>query len=360
MTSTNISFLNPVELNEAAAMVEAYGERITLVLKGEPGIGKSSVLKALKEKHGDKYDYIYVDCPVLDMSDIGMRIPNHDTRTLEFYASSLFKLDSSKPKMIMLDEFMKSPKLLQIIFTRMMLERTVGDLPLPGGSIVFATSNNSSDGVGDAMLAHAGNRVMMVNVRKPNANRWLVWASDNNISPEIRACVAMNPRLLASYLDGGQDDNPYIFNPSRKELSFVTNRSLAGSDIVVKQRDKMGDGVTQAALAGVIGAPAAQLLAAFMSLAKELVSVKAVIADPENVAIPEKPAALFMMMFNAIDTIETQDDLSAFMQFVNRIKSSEIQSVFFTMLLQSKRTVRLAKNNKQVMEWAKGNYELLI
>ena len=360
MTSANISFLNPVELEDAAKMVDAYGEKITLVLKGEPGIGKSSVLKMLKERHGDKYDYIYVDCPVLDMSDVGMRIPNHQTQTLEFYASSLFKLNSDKPKMIMLDEFMKAPKLLQIIFTRLMLERTVGDIALPGGSIVFATSNNSSDGVGDAMLAHAGNRVMMVNVRKSNDKRWLPWATDYGVSAEVRACVAMNPRLLASYLDGGQDDNPNIFHPSRKELSFVTPRSLVAADVVVKQRDKMGDSLTEAALAGVIGAPAAQLMAAFLSLAKELVSVKDVIKDPESVAIPEKPAALFMMMFNAIDTVETQDDLSAFMQFVNRIKSSEIQSVFFTMLLQSKRTVRLAKNNKQVMEWAKDNYELLI
>jgi hypothetical protein len=30
--------------------------------------------------------------------------------------------------------------------TRLMLERSVGDKPLPSGSIVFSTSNNTSDG----------------------------------------------------------------------------------------------------------------------------------------------------------------------------------------------------------------------
>ena len=69
---------------------------------------------------------------------------------------TIFKLDSKKPKVILLDEFMKAPKLLQVIFTRLMLERTVGDTPLPEGSMVFATSNNQSDGLGDGMLAHAG------------------------------------------------------------------------------------------------------------------------------------------------------------------------------------------------------------
>ena len=37
-----------------------------------------------------------------------------------------------------------------------------------------------------------------------------------------------------------------------------------------------------------------------------------------------------------------------------------VGAVFFTMLLQSKRTARIAKNNQQVMEWAKTNFELMI
>jgi hypothetical protein len=76
--------------------------------------------------------------------------------------------------------------------------------------------------------------------------------------------------------------------------------------------------------------------------------------------MPEKPAALFMMMFNAIDTIETQDELASFMKFLNRIKSSEVQSVFFTMAMQSKRVGKLAVRNEQIKDWAKNNYELLI
>jgi hypothetical protein len=48
------------------------------------------------------------------------------------------------------------------------------------------------------------------------------------------------------------------------------------------------------------------------------------------------------------------------MRYINRVKSAELQSVFFTMLLQNKRTVRLAKNNSEVMGWAKDNYELLV
>jgi hypothetical protein len=95
-------------------------------------------------------------------------------------------------------------------------------------------------------------------------------------------------------------------------------------------------------------------------LAKELVSIKDVISNPDIVRMPEKPAALFMMMFNAVDTIQTQDELAAFMKFVNRIQSSEVQSVFFTMAMQNKRMAKIAVMNQQIREWARTNYELMV
>ena len=119
-----------VSINELRTLIPAIGKELTVVVQSEPGCGKTSLLKMMEEDLGDAYDYIYVDCPVKDMSDIAMTIPNHDTKTLESYVGSLFKMDSPKPKVILLDEFMKSPKLLQVIFTRLMLERTVGDTPL--------------------------------------------------------------------------------------------------------------------------------------------------------------------------------------------------------------------------------------
>lgn len=360
MANKTINFNTPVELNDIPNLITAVGQHRTIMLRGEPGIGKSTVLKNLEKMHGDRYDYVYVDCPVMDVSDVVMRIPDHTTKTLQSYVSELFCLGSAKPKMIMLDEVSKANKLLQVIFTRLMLERTVGDTELPAGSIVFATGNNVSDGVNDTMSAHVLNRLCVINVRKPDAARWNVWATDIGISRIVRAWVAMNPSCLASYLDGGQEENPYIFNPTRPITSFVTPRSLVGADGVVHRREKLGSYVTQAALAGMCGAAFADSIAAFMSMEKELRSVRDIIANPDTVDIPEKPAALFLTMFNAVDTIETQDDLSAFMQYVKRIRSEEVQECFFTMAFQSKRTARIAKNNNDLREWGMNHLELLV
>lgn len=355
---SKINFNATVTINELRKTIPLIGAELTPIILSEPGCGKTSLLSMIREDLGEGYDYIYVDCPVKDMSDIGMTIPNHATQSLEYYVSSLFMLDSPKPKVILLDEFMKSPKLLQVIFTRLMLERMVGDKALPKGSIVFGTSNNSSDGVGDTMLAHAGNRVCIMEMNKPIPNEWLEWASANGISRVVRAFVSLFPRTLASYRDGNQDDNPYVFNPKKTQLSFCSPRSLAKCDVIVKNRDILGENATMVALAGTIGLAGAGDMSAFLSLEKTLVDVKDIIKDPDSIKVPDEISAQLMIMFQAIDVLDTQDELTKFMKFVNKIPSSEVQAVFFTMMMRNTKSIKLARNNMQIAEWAKNNHEL--
>lgn len=353
-----VKTFDAVSIDELRRLIPVVGKELTVVVQSEPGCGKTSLLKMMEEDLGDGYDYIYVDCPVKDMSDIAMTIPNHETKTLESYVGSLFKMDTGKPKVILLDEFMKSPKLLQVIFTRLMLERTVGDTPLPEGSIVFATSNNASDGVGDSMLAHAGNRVCIVPMQKPNHESWLPWAINNSINRLVLAWVTLNKRCLNSYLDGGQEDNPYIFHPNKSMLSFVSPRSLAKCDVIVRNRDILGENATRTALAGTIGAAAAGSMATFFSLEKQIPDMEAILKAPDTIEVPREPAALLMVMFNAVEELDTQEKLSSFMTFMNRVESSELQGVFFTMMMRSVKGIKIAKNNEQIKKWAVENHAL--
>jgi hypothetical protein len=375
-----IQFTDTVNIEQLAAMIpvmsatsEGADDHVTPVIVSEPGVGKTSILKLIAENNGDKwrhpsdnyasdkFDYIYVDCPSKDFMDIAGTIPNHADKSLEQYIGALFKLDSDKPKVIMLDEVFKVPKLMGTLFTRLKLERMVGDRSLPIGSVVFATSNNSSDGVGDAMQAHQGNRVCLMRMEKPDARRWIKWAGDNGISSTIRAFVAMNPRVLNSYMDGGQENNEFIFNPTKptQTVSFISPRSLTKCNRIVKNRSVWGKAAADVALAGTIGLSGAKLLSVFIDMEAQVTPVREIIKDPMGVILPEDIAALCMTMINAVDEIQTQDDLSGFMQFIQRMKQDELQSLFFTMLLDNKRTTKLAAGNETVKQWAINNYKYL-
>ena len=346
-------------INELRTTIPTIGKEITPIIQSEPGCGKTSLLKMIAEDLGDNYDYVYVDCPVMDMSDIAMTIPNHTTKSLENYVGSIFKLDNDRPKVILLDEFMKAPKMLQVIFTRLMLERCVGDKKLPEESIVFGTSNNQSDGVGDTMLAHAGNRVCLMRMEKPNADIWLPWATDNGVHPLIRAFVHMFPRCLHSYLDNDETENPYIFNPKNPQLSYASPRSLAKSSVILENRDVLGVNATACALAGTIGTSASADMTALMETEKEIPLYEEIIKKPTEVNVPTSISAQLMTIFMLVDKVDTNDAVTQAMTYVKRYVSEEMQAVFFTMMLRGKRTRKLAMYNDTIKKWQLDNAVIL-
>jgi hypothetical protein len=350
---------NKVTIDQLRTIIPTIGVELTPIIQSEPGCGKTSLLGMIEEDLGDSYDYIYVDCPVKDMQDIAMTIPNHDNKQLMSYTGSLFKLDSPKPKVVLLDEFMKAPKMLQVIFTRLMLERCIGDTPLPEGSIVFGTSNNQSDGVGDTMLAHAGNRVCILEMEKPSVNSWLAWAGNSGIEPLVRAFVHMFPSTMHSYrTEDNIDDNPYVFNPKKPQLSFCSPRSLAKSSIIVSNRDRLGEEATLSALSGTIGASASGQMSAFLSLEKSLPDYDDIIKNPTQTSIPEQISAQLMVMFQATDKLDDQSELTKFMTYIKRMESDEMQALFFTMVMKNERTRKIARNNPEISAWAVDNHDL--
>jgi hypothetical protein len=332
---------------------------ITPIIQSEPGCGKSSLLEMLEEDLGDGYDYIYLDCPIMDYSDICMKIPDKETKTLQTYIGSAFKIDSPKPKVIMLDEIMKAPKMTQTMFMKLLLERKIDDVPLPDGSIIFGTSNNITDGVGDGFLAHGGNRVCIIELLKVTAMEWCEWGARNDIHPYILAMVNRYPDLLASYRDDGFDPkiNPYVFDPQNPQLSFSSPRSLAKLDVVVRNRDKFDSDSVMTVMGGIVGKPTASQFNALMAIGDELPSWDEIMKHPEEVNVKQSEAALMILMFQAVNKIETSEDINQFLKFVDRVEKHEIQSIFYTMAVNApKAEVRnICVNHKRFGEWCRAN-----
>lgn len=360
-----------VSINEFTQMVQLMGDRITLLGKGEPGMGKSSQLAAMAQLNGDKwretgdyypddkFRYVYIDCTNEEINDRKMNMPRHDTRGISAYLSDEFHMDDGKPLYILIDEYAKGPRALQTTWLRLMLNRVIGDRRLPQGSRVFAMSNHTSDGVGDKIEAHAGNRLMIVPIRKSTAIEYLAYIGDR-IPGVLRGWVAANKRCFASYLDAGQTDNELIFNPTRRgDVSFCSNRSITSAGYVIEQRDRMKPHMLEAALAGLVGKAAAKSIVATIMLDDQLMPFDQVIADPTNVAIPDDPVAQILMMVRGADSIETQDQLTAFMRFVDRIKSMEVQQLFFAQMVTQPRTVALVRGNQRLTQWRVDNWQYM-
>ena len=66
-----------------------------------------------------------------------------------------------------------------------------------------------------------------------------------------------------------------------------------------------------------------------------------------------------MTLFTAADSIETHDELSTFLTYVNRITNVEFRDVFYSNLCESERTIKMAMQNKVVMQWYQENYKIM-
>jgi hypothetical protein len=353
---SEVNFGKSITLKQASKLIQS-NPTTRFLLEGEPGIGKSSLLESIANAMG--YDHAYIDVPNMDLGDIAMPVIDHDTKTTKYYPNARFKIHEGKPLVIMLDEFTKGADPVKNML-HPMLEKAnprLGDIPITKDTIVFLTGNLSTDGVGDSLKAHSRNRLVPVRIRKPDADEWIEWAMNKGIEPEVIAWVNRFPHVMASYTDGGQSDNPYIYSPKSNQKAFVSPRSLeTASNIVKTRRDNDPDTVI-AALTGAIGEAGARDMQAYIEFSDQLPTWEATIANPKTTSIPTSAGACAIVVFGAIARM-TKETITPFMQYLERF-DAEWQAVFAINIAKTPSKQAIAFSCKEFSAWVAKNQDLL-
>ena len=337
-----------VSLTEAARLVSTCGKNNTFIFQGEPGIGKSAMLTLLGEQL--KMPTRYFDCALLDLGDLQM--PRVSDEAVSFVPNELFLSD--EPCIYMFDEIGKAMRPVQNALLPAIYEHRLGSYKFPEGSIVFATTNMASDGVGDSLQAHAKNRATFLTVRKPTADEWIDWGVANDVDPTVMAWVKEYPHCMATYADDMEaaNDNPYIFNPRKQQAAFVSPRSLHHASHIIKQRHNLNDDVLIAALSGTIGESAARDMQAFLSVADALPSFNSIVADPERARVPDSPIAAVILALGAVMRL-TAENADAWMSYLGRLPR-EVQFMFAQNAMRSNKAGMLVKITG-FTNWAREN-----
>ncbi len=332
--------------------------KVRFYVTGEPGIGKSALIKMIRERTG--YDTAYVDVPTLDLGDVAMPVVDHESRTTRYYPNARFKLHLGKPVVIMLDEWTKGSTPVKNM-THPMFEvdnPRLGDVPVPAGSIVFLTGNLTTDGVGDSMQAHSRQRVTEVELMKPDAEYWLEnFAVPNGINPVVCAWVDRHPYCLASYTDEGQEGNELIFNPRVPQGAVVSPRTLEKLSGIVTNREHYDTDSLLAAMQGTVGYSAAESVMAFIRHQDSLPSYKSIIDNPETAQVPQDQGAIAVLSYGLLEKVE-RATLTAIMRYLERI-DLEWQSLFCVNLARHKTKNNFAFENGAFAKWCATNQDIL-
>ena len=328
--TNNAHSMYKLSLAQCANLIKVIGTENTVLVQGPMGSGKSSMLKTL-ERELPSHKGIYFDGTTKDLGD--MAIPKfkdadgNDYVTFATHEELGLHLKDT-PLTLMLDELGKSNPMVKNALLRLMQERQFGSYKLHPDSIVFATTNLGSEGLGDTLPAHARNRITIVTLKNPDHMEWIEWGINNGIDPILLGWVRDNPQVFQSFEDvKDPEENSYIFHPrAAGRTSFVTPRSLEAASDILKLRDFMDDQSVTAALMGTIGDRAAMDMMAYVRLADDLPKLTQIKSDPENAPVPQSVAAQCMVVYRTLSSIE-RDWLDAWMVYLNRMPK-ECQGMF--------------------------------
>tara|TARA_R100000951_G_scaffold24752_1_gene20983 strand:+ start:223 stop:1317 length:1095 start_codon:yes stop_codon:yes gene_type:complete len=348
-----------LNLDQCVALIHAVGSKRTVLAQGDMGNGKSSMIHMLGELLPD-HRKVYFDATTKDLGDI--MIPSMQSieqdGCVRMVPHEELGLHLNGPIILMLDELGKANPAVKNAMLRLILERKVGSYSLHPDSVVFATTNKGSEGVGDMLPPHARNRMTVVQIKKTNHMDWIEWGINNGIDHSLLGWVKDNPHLMASFEDvKDPDENPYIFHPKQGRAAFVTPRSLEAASDILKTRSGMDDTTLTAALMGTIGDRGAMDLMAFVSLADQLPSLQSIKDDPANAKVPISAAAVCMVVYRTLAAMD-KDWLNAWMDYLPRL-DTEAQAMFANGVRAPKYSKQsMVMTNKKFTQWAMQNNHL--
>ena len=295
-----------INLPQCVDLIVAVGSKRTVLAQGDMGNGKSSMIHMIGDKL-PKHRKVYFDATTKDLGDI--MIPSmqsiDEDGCVRMIPNEELGIHLDGPIILMLDEIGKANQAVKNAMLRLIQERQIGSYSLHPDSVVFATTNKGSEGVGDILPSHVRNRMIVVQIKKTDHMDWIEWGINNGIDHSLLGWVKDNPHLMASFEDiKDPSENPYIFDPRAQRAAFVTPRSLHSASDILKSREGIDDITLTAALMGTIGDRGAMDLMAFVSLSDQLPTLQSIKDSPLTAKVPDSAAAICMVVYRTMSALD--------------------------------------------------------
>jgi len=348
------TFLNHQQI---ANFIKNVGGKRTVLIFGENGIGKTAIHSHLcQDPDFDKHIKVDpIDCTQL--SDGSLFMPDLDrergvstelpNERLGVSKTNQKGIENARPVLGMFDEIAKVPQFVKNMIAPIAYERRAGKYKMPEGSVWFAASNLSVEGLGDLLQAHLRNRIVVTYMRKANTQEWLNnFAIPRGLNPIMLACVEEHPLVGDSFLDyrtGGkhegknlEKDNPHIFNPDVVQDAYASWRSIHAACDILDVMDNLDSDTLRASLEGTVGKTFASVLDSFIRFGKQLPPINSIKTNPDTTPLPSNKLAQQVQVFQFITRTENRDDAQAFTKYVLRMQP-EMQSLFCRRVADSER-----------------------
>ena len=210
------------------------------MLRGAPGVGKSTMVKAVAKKLGIGFR----DIRLAQMERVDCAgIPSVE-KTADGYGRTVWNIPNFWPDakkepygIILLDEITSAPSDVQVAAYSIVLDRCIPNsgYKLPDGWLIVAAGNRSQDkAVVKGMSSALANRFDHFDV-EANYEDWLNWATLNQIHPAITGYIKCRPHNLFKMSDNKTTLERGWASPRSWERVSTMLKVFGGSDSILRK-----------------------------------------------------------------------------------------------------------------------------
>ncbi len=251
-----------------------------LMLWGAPGIGKSSIIKAVCDEAG--IGFVDIRLSQREPVDLrGLPVPKDDH--VDWLLSGEWPRDPHSRGIILFDEITAADRSLQVAAYELILDRRLGDLyRLPDGWLVIGAGNRAQDrAVATTFSSALANRFCHLNLTA-DLETWCVWANSNRIHPDVIAFLRYRPECF--------------FNmKGNVEQGWPSPRSWTRVSHVISHLNELDAACSAIMVEGLVGRGAATEFLAFRRWSEELPDVSDMMNGKTPILIPERPDQLYAL-----------------------------------------------------------------
>jgi AAA domain (dynein-related subfamily) len=275
--------------------------KISTMIWGAPGIGKSSIVEQLTKEHGIEF----VDVRLSQLAPTDLRgLPVADAGTSKWYPPEFLPLHGKG--ILFLDELNMAPPAMQGVAQQLILDRRVGSYVLPEDWLVWAAGNRKEDraAVFD-MPSPLANRFLHLEV-KADFESFKTYALATGVHEQIIAFLSFRTALLHKI------DTQHPAWPSPRSWVMASALHSAGLDITP-----------------AVGIGTAAEFTSFINLYDNLPNLAPILeGNGEGIVFPNEPSARYATAVGL--TIRVADANQAYNAFtwLNKNASSEWVRLF--------------------------------
>ena len=326
---------------ETAAAGKRHNDFVVPFLLGDPGVGKTSILRQVADELGlDYYQVILAQFDAGELAGLSVMNKEYDAmiRLRPFYLPPVYiKGDDEQVRyhagLFNLDELPQAFLANQNIASQMVNEYRVGEHEISPGMTICCTGNKPENKAGTTtMPMHLRDRLTFIEI-EANVDDWLAYAAKKGIHPLIRTYIREKPRQLSNF-QVGQDANP-----TPRSWEKVSHYLAMDLDPHIRSET----------IAGQIGKGDATEFEAYFRVFDKMPKVEDVLAEPEKAPLfTNKEADILYTLLASLADHTTEKNVGQAVKYINRLENQEFSVAYMMDLLNRSPELQA---NKTITEW---------